>query len=189
MGLVWLRVLFSFWELVMSSKSQKLSTVARSCARFTEVVHVSHAPPKNVRVQLLWNGRLSLGALNQTIPICIYIYIYIICIYIYTHNMYIYICLYICIPFMSIYSMLFSFFGRMAHTGHDLFNPSLQTFSSHLTSQQKSLGFRCCGDVATHRTSEMICPKGNLGSSRDSWNFDCCHAVNSTALCIFKKVS
>ena len=48
-GLRWLRALCSFWELVI--EFIKLSTFARSCARFTEVVHVSqklctfHTPP------------------------------------------------------------------------------------------------------------------------------------------------
>ena len=48
--------------------------IHRSCPRLQEVVHVPqklctlHTPPNNVGVQLLWNGRLSLGALNQTIP-------------------------------------------------------------------------------------------------------------------------
>ena len=57
--------------------------IHRSCPRLQEVAHISqklctfHTPPNNVRVQLLWNGRLSLGALNQTIPICVCIYIYI----------------------------------------------------------------------------------------------------------------
>ena len=59
----------------LSSNSLTLSTFARSCAYFTEVVHVSHAP----LITFVFNccrmdGWLSLGALNQTIPIYIYIY-------------------------------------------------------------------------------------------------------------------
>ena len=55
--------LCSVFELVIEfidfvHVSQKLSTFARSCAHFTDVVHVSQAPPKNVRVQLLWKERL-----------------------------------------------------------------------------------------------------------------------------------
>ena len=94
MGIVWLRALCSVWELVIEfievvHVCKKLCTFHRSCARFTR-------PPNNVRVQLLWNGRLSLGALNQTIPIwlCIYIYMYI--------YMYIYIYIIMCI-YMYIY--------------------------------------------------------------------------------------
>ena len=74
MGIVWLRALCNVWELVIGfievvHVCKILCTFHRSCARFTR-------PPNNVRVQLLWNGRLSLGALNQTIPIYVHIYIY-----------------------------------------------------------------------------------------------------------------
>ena len=74
MGIVWLRALCSAWELVIEfievvHVCKKLCMFHRSCARSTR-------PPNNVRVQLLWNGLLSLGALNQTIPICVCIYIY-----------------------------------------------------------------------------------------------------------------
>ena len=97
--MVWLRAFCSVWELVIEfiqvvHVCKKLCTFHRICARFTEAVHVLHAPPNNVPVQLLWNGRLSLGALNQTtgyIYVCV-IYIYI-CIYV---CVYIYICVCVC---------------------------------------------------------------------------------------------
>ena len=74
MGIVWLRALCSVWELVIEiievvHVCKKLCTFHRSCARFTR-------PPNNVRVELLWNGAL-IGALNQTIPNCVYIYTHI----------------------------------------------------------------------------------------------------------------
>ena len=48
MGIVWLRALCSVWELVIEfielvHVCKKSCTFHRSCARFTEVVHVPHA--------------------------------------------------------------------------------------------------------------------------------------------------
>ena len=90
MGIVWLIAFCSVWALVieflevvhvsqkMSSNSWNLCTFHRICAHFTDGVHLSRGPPNNVRVRPRWIGRLSLGALNQTIPKCIYIYIFMI---------------------------------------------------------------------------------------------------------------
>ena len=94
--MVWLRAFCSVWELVIEfievvRVCKKLCTFHRICARFTEAVHVLHAPPNNVPVQLLWNGRLSLGALNQTTG---YIYIYVCVWYIY---MYMYVYIHMCV--------------------------------------------------------------------------------------------
>ena len=105
MSIVWLRAFCSVWELVIEfievvHVCKNLCTFHRSCARFTR-------PPNNVPVQLLWNGRLSLGAPNQTIPIYIYI-----CTYIYIH-IYIYIFIYIYIYiYIYLYVYIYIYVAR-----------------------------------------------------------------------------
>jgi hypothetical protein len=68
MGIVQPRAECSVSELAIeiievAQVSMKLCRFDGSCRCFTEVAHVSPAR-NNVHVQLLWNGRLSLGALN-----------------------------------------------------------------------------------------------------------------------------
>ena len=66
---------------------------------------------------------------------------------------------------IHIYSAHFySYHSMLSYFGDGSYVVTTQTFFS--LSQSGFPG--CCGDVATHRTSEMICPKGNLLPSAES---------------------
>ena len=81
MGIVWYSLVKSLWQCLSTCQRihKGCARFVRSCARFT-------SSPNNVRVQLLWNGLLSLGLAR--LPRHTYVYDIYICTYV--RNMYIY---------------------------------------------------------------------------------------------------